>query len=80
MKLGIMLLHRKGGNASSGGWRSTPPSAGMHDLRSPSVSVSGTAGTACFLACGAHLGLQHSLYKQYALATSIYMQLNLMMM
>uniref|UniRef100_A0A3Q3WCR9 Voltage-dependent L-type calcium channel subunit beta-3 n=1 Tax=Mola mola TaxID=94237 RepID=A0A3Q3WCR9_MOLML len=25
-KLCIMLLHRKGGNASSGGWRSTPPS------------------------------------------------------
>lgn len=28
MKLFIMSLRRKGGNASSGGWRSTPPSAG----------------------------------------------------
>lgn len=28
MKLFIMSPRRKGGNASSGGWRSTPPSAG----------------------------------------------------
>lgn len=35
MKLFIMLLHRKGGNASSGGWRSTPPSAGRCHRRSP---------------------------------------------
>lgn len=37
MKLCIMLLHRKGGNASSGGWRSTPPSAGERDWRSPAA-------------------------------------------
>lgn len=35
-----MLLRRKGGNASSGGWRSTPPSAGEWYWRSPAaVSV-----------------------------------------
>ncbi|KAI4824068.1 hypothetical protein KUCAC02_012611 [Chaenocephalus aceratus] len=39
---------RKGGNASSGGWRSTPPSAGTCGRRSPvAVSCSFSSGTAC---------------------------------
>ncbi|KAI3357402.1 hypothetical protein L3Q82_015835 [Scortum barcoo] len=40
---------RKGGNASSGGWRSTPPSAGECDRRGPAtVSLCSTStGTAC---------------------------------